>query len=247
VEGAAAPRPPDHQRRREDHRGSGDRPAHGRLRTGRRRPAPSTLLRRRNQVHRHAEPTNGQRRDSRSAHLRQGPRASSRNQSRRGPRHDPTTPRPDRRRDRRQDRAVRCPSPTRGHRAADARLDPIRHSPGRHRPVPTHSDLTPGQPRYGKRTRAKTAQVLTKATWEPILDEETWQQVGDVLDERKKARNFYEGGSKRIFPFSGLIRCSKCGRAMVHRGEVLHQCQSMNKGDCTRSIRSREVKVRRAC
>jgi hypothetical protein len=87
-------------------------------------------------------------------------------------------------------------------------------------------------------TRAKASQMSTKAAWPPILDEDTWQRVNDTLDARKEARSFYEGGSKRLFPFSGLIRCSRCGTAMVHRGGV-YQCVS--KGVCTRSIRSAQI------
>ena len=89
-------------------------------------------------------------------------------------------------------------------------------------------------------TRAATPEILTKATWEPILDEDTWQQVGDVLDARKRARCFFEGGSsKRLFPFSGIIRCSSCGTAMTHCGQV-YQCKDNYKG-CRRSIRAEQV------
>jgi hypothetical protein len=89
-------------------------------------------------------------------------------------------------------------------------------------------------------TRAKTSQMYTKAAWPAILDEDTWQQVNDALDARKQARSFYEGGSKRLFPFSGLIRCSNCGTAMVHRGGV-YQCHRSGPGKCFRAIRAAEV------
>jgi DNA invertase Pin-like site-specific DNA recombinase len=77
-------------------------------------------------------------------------------------------------------------------------------------------------------TRAKTP-VLVKAAWPAILDEDTWERVGAVLDERKQARTFHAGGAKRLFPFSGLIRCAKCGTAMTHRG-VVYQCHDSYKG-----------------
>ena len=41
-------------------------------------------------------------------------------------------------------------------------------------------------------TRAKTSQMQVKAAWPAILDEDTWQQVSDVLDARKQARNFHQ-------------------------------------------------------
>lgn len=92
-------------------------------------------------------------------------------------------------------------------------------------------------------TRAKTSQMQVKAVWPAIVDEDTWQQVNDVLDARKQARNFHQPGSgaaKRLYPFSGLIRCSACGRAMVHRGTV-YQCVQPTPGGCNRSIRAAEI------
>ena len=92
-------------------------------------------------------------------------------------------------------------------------------------------------------TRAKTSLMQVKAAWPAIVDEDTWQQVSDVLDARKQARNFHQPGSgaaKRLYPFSGLIRCSACGRAMLHRGAV-YQCVQATRGGCNRSIRSAEV------
>ncbi|MDK9294597.1 recombinase family protein [Propionibacterium freudenreichii] len=92
-------------------------------------------------------------------------------------------------------------------------------------------------------TRAKTPQMQVKAVWPALVDEDTWQQVSDVLDARKKARNFHQPGSgaaKRLYPFSGLIRCSGCGTTMIHRGPV-YQCVQPTRGGCHRSIRSAEI------
>ncbi|RCS62089.1 recombinase family protein [Microbacterium sp. JB110] len=92
-------------------------------------------------------------------------------------------------------------------------------------------------------TRSKTSLMQVEAAWPAIVDKDTWQQVSDVLDARKKARNFHQPGSgvaKRMYPFSGLIRCSACGTAMLHRGDV-YQCIQPTRGGCHRSIRSAEV------
>lgn len=92
-------------------------------------------------------------------------------------------------------------------------------------------------------TRSRTSLMQTTAAWPAILDEDTWQQVSDVLDARKQARNFHQPGSgaaKRLYPFSGLIRCSTCGRAMLHRGNV-YQCVQRVPGGCNRSIRAAEI------
>ncbi|OAV62977.1 recombinase family protein [Enteractinococcus helveticum] len=92
-------------------------------------------------------------------------------------------------------------------------------------------------------SRAKTSQMQVKAAWPAIVGEDTWQQVSDVLDARKKTRNFHQPGSgaaKRMYPFSGLIRCSACVRAMIHRGNV-YQCAQPTPGGCNRSIRSADI------
>ena len=92
-------------------------------------------------------------------------------------------------------------------------------------------------------TRAKSSLMQVQATWPAIVDEDTWQQVSDVLDARKKARNFHQpgtGSAKRLYPFSGLIRCSACGTTMIHRGNV-YQCVQATRGGCHRSIRSVEI------
>lgn len=92
-------------------------------------------------------------------------------------------------------------------------------------------------------TRGRTSLLETKAVWPAIVDADTWQQVNDVLAARKQARNFHQpgtGAAKRLYPFSGLIQCSRCGKAMIHRG-VTYQCVQPTRGGCNRSIRATEI------
>ncbi|MCQ9367590.1 recombinase family protein [Brevibacterium sp. 50QC2O2] len=92
-------------------------------------------------------------------------------------------------------------------------------------------------------SRARTSKIQVEAAWPALVDEDTWQQVSDVLDARKKARNFHQpgtGNAVRLYPFSGLIRCSGCGTTMIHRGPV-YQCVQATRGGCHRSIRSTEI------
>lgn len=92
-------------------------------------------------------------------------------------------------------------------------------------------------------SRAKTSTMQAKAAWPALVDEDTWQQVSDVLDARKKARNFHipgSGAAVRMYPFSGLIQCSGCGQTMIHRGDV-YQCIQATRGGCNRSIRATEI------
>ncbi len=108
---------------------------------------------------------------------------------------------------------------------------------------PSNKGIREYRPVLPDGSRAKTSKMQMKAAWPAIVDDDTWQQVFDVLDARKKARNFHQPGSgaaKRMYPFSGLIRCSACGTAMIHRGHV-YQCIQPTRGGCNRSIRSAEV------
>lgn len=92
-------------------------------------------------------------------------------------------------------------------------------------------------------SRAKTSLMQMTMTRPAIVDEDTWQRVSDVLDARKAARNFHQPGSgaaKRMYPFSGLIRCSAYTRVMLHRGNV-YQCVQAVPGGCNRSIRSADI------
>ncbi|WP_225735901.1 recombinase family protein [Gulosibacter chungangensis] len=109
--------------------------------------------------------------------------------------------------------------------------------------TPSNKGVREYRPVMPDGSRAKTSKMQVKAAWPALVDEDTWQQVSDVLDARKKARNFHQPGSGaavRMYPFSGLIRCSLCGTSMIHRGGV-YQCLQPTPGGCTRSIRSAEI------
>ncbi|MFC0581734.1 recombinase family protein [Micrococcoides hystricis] len=109
--------------------------------------------------------------------------------------------------------------------------------------TPSNKGVREYRPVMPDGSRAKTSKMQVKAAWPALVDEDTWQQVSDVLDARKKARNFHQPGSGaavRMYPFSGLNRCSLCGTSMIHRGGV-YQCLQPTLGGCTRSIRSAEI------
>src|SRR5699024_8991510 len=92
-------------------------------------------------------------------------------------------------------------------------------------------------------SRVKTSLMQVTAAWPAIVDADTWQQVSDMLDARKAARNFHQpnnGAAKWVYPFSGLIRCSDCTREMMHRGNVYQYVQTLP-GGYNRSIRSAEI------
>ncbi|MDR2381824.1 MAG: recombinase family protein [Bifidobacteriaceae bacterium] len=89
-------------------------------------------------------------------------------------------------------------------------------------------------------SRAPVPVVAVKGDWEPVLGEAEWAAVNAVLDERKARRTTYCGPVKRVHPFSGLIRCARCGEAMRKKGAV-YSCAQLARGVCSRSINAAEV------
>lgn len=90
--------------------------------------------------------------------------------------------------------------------------------------------------------RSPTPEIVTKGNWKAILSKKQWQQVNQVLDAREAMMTTNpEGGSaKRVHPFTGLIRCARCGNAMRKMG-VNYICISYVRGVCARSINAVEI------
>ena len=70
--------------------------------------------------------------------------------------------------------------------------------------------------------------TVVKASWPPIVDKNTFDQVQNILEEnRKLERARLEGAERRVFFFSSLTFCPECGRAMTgqsaHGEKVVHR------------------------
>lgn len=57
---------------------------------------------------------------------------------------------------------------------------------------PSNKGIREYRPVMPDGSRAKTSKMQVQAAWPALVDEDTWQQVSDVLDARKKARNFHQ-------------------------------------------------------
>jgi len=87
---------------------------------------------------------------------------------------------------------------------------------------------------------AEVPEIETAGNWTPILDPDTWERLNAVLDARKANRTTRGGSAKRVYPFSGLIRCATCGTPMRKQGRV-YMCGPVRKGMCARAILATEV------
>ena len=83
-------------------------------------------------------------------------------------------------------------------------------------------------------------EVVSEGNWAPILDADTWGRVVEVLNVRRARRTTWPGTTKRIHPFSGLIRCASCGATMRKQG-AQYICVNYQRGVCSRTINAREV------
>lgn len=83
-------------------------------------------------------------------------------------------------------------------------------------------------------------EIVTTGNWTPILDANTWAEVVAVPDARKAARQGGRYSTKRLYPFSGLIRCARCGNPMRKQGRN-YICRNYVRGACARSINVAQV------
>jgi len=82
---------------------------------------------------------------------------------------------------------------------------------------------------------SKETVLTTDGIWEPILDRDVFAQVGAVIDARGAAYRVEGRGRTRLYPFSGMIRCGRCG--IVMRKQSGHYvCCRPERGSCSRRI-----------
>lgn len=85
--------------------------------------------------------------------------------------------------------------------------------------------------------------LVSEGTWDAILDREVFERVGQVLAIRGRAYRSSMRGRKRLHPFSGLIRCGKCGTVM-RRQAAHYACAWPERGQhCARRIHAEQTEV----
>ncbi|WP_454119598.1 recombinase family protein [Microbacterium lacticum] len=86
-------------------------------------------------------------------------------------------------------------------------------------------------------TLSKESVAETVGNWEPILDRDTFEKLAGVIEVRGEAHRVRakDRPVKRLYPFSGLVRCSGCGGVMRKRQDN-YSCQNPERGVCARQI-----------
>ncbi|WP_435549754.1 recombinase family protein [Desulfobacterium sp. N47] len=78
---------------------------------------------------------------------------------------------------------------------------------------------------HGVKFKSKDEWIITKNTHEPIITEEIADAICDMKNKRVRESN---GRAKRVYPLSGVIKCSECGTNYVGDGGV-YRCNSRSK------------------
>ncbi|MBQ8941843.1 MAG: recombinase family protein [Firmicutes bacterium] len=69
--------------------------------------------------------------------------------------------------------------------------------------------------------------IISKSTWQPIIDEKQWENVNSKLKTPKHRASENKGA------FSSLIKCSCCGSSLVYTKKRMYlQCCGYNHGKC---------------
>lgn len=89
-------------------------------------------------------------------------------------------------------------------------------------------------------SRAPEPLVEREGNWTPVIAPDIWQKMNDVLDARAEKRRVEGQTGKRVHPFTGILRCSKCGTSMYRRARLFY-CSNSLHGTCSRAVMVAEV------
>jgi DNA invertase Pin-like site-specific DNA recombinase len=96
-----------------------------------------------------------------------------------------------------------------------------------------------------RKTSADT--IIKKSNHEPIIDEKTFDEVQELIAQRKQLhRKWYKGTSSSIHWLNGLVRCKTCGKTMVKINQTSLVCNGYSKGTCPTSQRIRRSLIEEA-
>lgn len=110
---------------------------------------------------------------------------------------------------------------------------------------PTYAGMmrrrTGGKRLHGSTRIGLTDVAIVKGKWEPIISEDDWARVQQILDEMESKYAKHARRDKPImFALKGLVRCSACGGTLVYgahgardgeKGSL--QCHNYSRGSCT--------------
>ncbi len=89
-----------------------------------------------------------------------------------------------------------------------------------------------------------TKSTIVKGSWEPIIDEDTFQKVHDKLAKFRSFRKPRQPQDSNPWTWiKGLIRCKRCNHTMIKIGKNGLRCNGYNKGtcDCSDILKAEEV------
>jgi hypothetical protein len=76
------------------------------------------------------------------------------------------------------------------------------------------------------------ATIITQGKHEPIIDQEIFNEVQNIILEKKKLFPKHSRQSSNEFMLKGFLKCSNCGGALVYAFNDRVQCNRYSKGTC---------------
>lgn len=88
-----------------------------------------------------------------------------------------------------------------------------------------------------KRNSVSADTIVVKSDHEPIISPDFFDNVQNIIKERKKIhRKYYKGvNPNNIHWLNGLLRCSNCGCTLVMSTDGTLRCNGYAKGKCSTS------------
>lgn len=74
--------------------------------------------------------------------------------------------------------------------------------------------------------------IISRGMHEPIIDQETFEKVQNMILEKKKLYPKHSRQSSNEFMLKGFLKCSNCGGALVYATNDRVQCNRYSKGTC---------------
>jgi DNA invertase Pin-like site-specific DNA recombinase len=74
--------------------------------------------------------------------------------------------------------------------------------------------------------------IISRGMHEPIIDQETFDKVQNMILEKKKLFPKHSRQSSNEFMLKGFLKCSNCGGALVYATNNRVQCNRYSKGTC---------------
>lgn len=92
-----------------------------------------------------------------------------------------------------------------------------------------------------KRGQASTDTIIKKSQHAPIVSEEIFYKVNELIKHNKEIhKKYHKSTASTLHWLNGLIKCKYCGHTLIRNTKDFYQCSGYTKGKC---LKSQMVKI----